>query len=103
MFRRLDNYSTEDLATISYEFNGKMLHAISGENLAAALLREGVPFFRLHPIDSSQRLPFCMMGVCQECLVTVDGGGTRRSCLITVQQGIVVRSVSKIDQVGDAL
>jgi NADH dehydrogenase/NADH:ubiquinone oxidoreductase subunit G len=32
-----------------------------------------------------------MMGVCFECLVEIDDIPARQSCLITVQEGMVIR------------
>jgi sarcosine oxidase subunit alpha len=31
-----------------------------------------------------------MMGVCFECLVTVDGVGNRQACLVHVREGMTV-------------
>jgi sarcosine oxidase subunit alpha len=33
-----------------------------------------------------------MMGVCFECLVTVDGMGSRQACLVPVRAGMVVET-----------
>jgi predicted molibdopterin-dependent oxidoreductase YjgC len=33
-----------------------------------------------------------MMGACFDCLVEVDGVGSRQACLVAVRPGMVVRS-----------
>ena len=35
-------------------------------------------------------MPFCMMGVCYECLMTIDGVGNQRGCQTLVSQGMRV-------------
>lgn len=62
-----------------------------GENLAAVLLRQATPLFRKHPVDGSPRAAFCMMGVCFECLVEVNGVANQQACLIKVKDGMRVR------------
>ncbi|MBK1710972.1 2Fe-2S iron-sulfur cluster-binding protein [Marichromatium gracile] len=36
------------------------------------------------------RAPFCMMGVCFDCLAVIDGVPSTQSCLVTVQEGMQV-------------
>ena len=62
-----------------------------GEILAAVLLRQPNPLFRKHPVDGSPRTAFCMMGVCFECLVEVNGVANQQACLIKVEEGMQVR------------
>ena len=45
---------------------------------------------RVTPVLASARAPFCMMGVCFECLVTIDGMGSRQACLVEVREGMRV-------------
>ena len=35
-------------------------------------------------VSGAPRLPYCMMGVCFDCLVTIDGVGNRQGCLVPV-------------------
>ena len=44
------------------------------------------------PRTGSPRGAFCMMGVCQECLVRIDGV-LRQACLTPVEDGMRVESV----------
>ena len=60
--------------------DGQPLGAHEGEMLAAALLAAGVVRLRSSPLDHAPRGAFCLMGVCQECLVRIDGV-TRQACL----------------------
>ena len=53
--------------------DGVSIEAYEGEMLAAALMAAGIWRLRDSPRAGSPRGAFCMMGVCQECLVRVDG------------------------------
>jgi D-hydroxyproline dehydrogenase subunit gamma len=57
---------------VSFMFDGQSVTGIEGQSVAAALLSAGVRHWRDAP-DGSPRSGFCFMGLCQECLVEVDG------------------------------
>jgi len=77
---------------ISVEFNGRSL-AVPGQcSVAAALLAAGVSRFRSTPVSAAPRAPYCMMGVCFECLLEIDGVANAQACLVTVQPGMKIRS-----------
>lgn len=71
--------------------DGVRYEASPGDNLAAVLMRHGLSPFRKHPVDQSGRAPFCMMGVCFECLVEIDGVPSMQACLTNVEDGMIVR------------
>ena len=64
----------------------------AGISVAAALLVGGVHEFRLSAVSQSPRAPYCMMGICFECLVEIDGVPVRQSCIVPVRDGMQVRS-----------
>lgn len=70
--------------------NGAPVPARTGQSLAAALMAAGMHDFRHSPGGHPRGL-FCGMGVCFECLVTVDGQPGQRACLIVVASGMQVR------------
>lgn len=72
----------------SFAFDGQPVDAYPGESIAAALIAAGEWSFR-HARDGTARGPFCGMGVCGECLVTVDGVA-KRACLEPVRAGATV-------------
>lgn len=77
---------------VTIEFNGLPLQVPPVQSLAAALLVAGIQRFRATPVSGEPRAPFCMMGACFDCLVEVDGVGSRQACLVAVRPGMVVRS-----------
>jgi predicted molibdopterin-dependent oxidoreductase YjgC len=77
---------------IEVEFDGRRLEVLGQRSVAAALLAAGVSRFRSTPVSGAPRAPYCMMGVCFECLLEIDGIPNRQACLATVQPGMKIRS-----------
>jgi sarcosine oxidase subunit alpha len=68
--------------------DGRPITAQSGDSVAAALLAADVLVCRTSAVSGAPRAPYCMMGVCFECVVTIDGEGSRQACLIPVRDGM---------------
>ncbi|OEO23908.1 hypothetical protein AX279_18855 [Pseudomonas sp. J237] len=81
--------NAQSWVTIDYE--GHQLRVPQGVSIAAALLASGVRHSRTTPVQGANRAPFCMMGVCFECLVEVDGVPNRQGCMTLVSDGLRVR------------
>lgn len=77
---------------IEVEFDGRRLEVLGQCSVAAALLAAGVSRFRSTPVWGAPRAPYCLMGVCFECLLEIDGISNRQACLVTVQPGMKIRS-----------
>jgi D-hydroxyproline dehydrogenase subunit alpha len=77
-------------ATITIDFEGVPLEARPGESLAAALTAHGVNVFRTTRCAAERGL-FCGMGVCQDCLVEVDGKPNQRACMTKIDRPLTVR------------
>jgi hypothetical protein len=75
---------------VRFTFEGRPMTARAGDTVAAALLANGTAVFRDTPVSGAPRGPYCMMGVCFECLVVIDGVGNRQACLIAVEDGMSV-------------
>jgi sarcosine oxidase subunit alpha len=88
MFRRLDDAG----ATVALTVDGNAIHACEGDTVAAAMLAAGLDHCRTTPVTGAPRAPYCLMGVCFECLVTIDGVGSRQACLIPVREGMAVET-----------
>ena len=97
MFRKIEG-ATFDQVTISFE--GNEIKADRGQTLAAALLAAGVGHFRTSVTTGESRAPYCLMGICFECLLTVDGIQNRQSCLIEVCEGMTVSRQHRARDIG---
>ena len=87
MFARLPETCVK---TVSLTIEGKRVDARPGDTVAAAMLAAGFEHCRTTPISGAPRAPYCMMGVCFECLVAIDGVGNRQGCLVAVREGMRV-------------
>ena len=79
-------------APVDIWFNDQPLRVPGGRSVAAALLASGIARFRATPVSGAPRAPYCMMGACFECLVEIDGVPSRQSCMVTVRDGMRIRS-----------
>ena len=52
------------------------------------VLAAGFDSIRETPVEGCERGPYCMMGVCFDCLAEIDGAANQRSCMIEVQPGM---------------
>jgi predicted molibdopterin-dependent oxidoreductase YjgC len=87
MFRRIDTTPGE----IRFSYDGSEFVARPGDSVAVAMLAAGVTTLRETPVSGAARAPYCMMGVCFDCLVEIDGVGNRQACLTLVADGMQVR------------
>jgi len=85
MFTRVTSDETQ---TVTIHFEGEKLIVRKGLNVAAALLEAGISHFRETPVSGASRAPFCMMGVCFDCLLTIDEMHNQQSCMIEVSEGM---------------
>ncbi|RUV97486.1 (2Fe-2S)-binding protein [Mesorhizobium sp. M5C.F.Ca.IN.020.14.1.1] len=76
--------------SVEITIDGKAVAAREGEPLAAVFLRLEDIHTRTSFFSSQPRAPFCMMGVCYECLVHIEDIGTIRSCQQAVTAGMKV-------------
>jgi sarcosine oxidase subunit alpha len=92
MFKRLSEPRADAGETVSLKVDGKDIRARAGDTVAGAMLAAGVDRFRTTPVTDSPRAPYCLMGVCFDCLVTIDGVGSRQACLVPVREGMSVET-----------
>ncbi len=85
MFRKLHD---PGLKAVTVQIDGKPVSAETGESVAAVLLRQPEGWSRTTPVTHSERAPYCMMGVCFECLVEIDGQGSTQACMTPVRDGM---------------
>jgi NADPH-dependent 2,4-dienoyl-CoA reductase/sulfur reductase-like enzyme len=78
---------------IEIEFEGRRLQAREGESLAATLTAHGIRDFRTTRCGAERGI-FCGMGVCQDCLVEVDGRANERACMTIIDRPMIVRRES---------
>ncbi|MBB2974030.1 (2Fe-2S)-binding protein [Mesorhizobium sp. RMAD-H1] len=87
MFKRIED---DRRKPIEITVEGERVTAREGDTVAAALLASGLDVRRSTAVSGAPRLPYCMMGVCFDCLVTIDGVGNRQGCLVPVREGMKI-------------
>jgi len=75
-------------ATVEVLVDGRPVLVPEGASAAAAVLVAGLPALRTTPVGAAPRLPYCMMGVCFDCLAEIDGVPNRQACMVTVAPGM---------------
>jgi len=88
MFRKRPDAS---LSTVPVTVEGIDIRVPEGVSAAAAMLLAGLAGTRETPVSGAPRAPYCLMGVCFECLAEIDGRPNRQSCMVTVAPGMAIR------------
>jgi predicted molibdopterin-dependent oxidoreductase YjgC len=89
MFQRLPELGGE---SAEVTIDGKTATVRAGDTVAAVLIAAGLDHCRTTPVSGAPRAPYCMMGVCFDCLVTIDGVGNRQGCLVRVRPGMAIET-----------
>lgn len=71
--------------------DGHERHVPSTLSAAAAVLAYGGGVVRTTPVSGELRAPYCLMGVCFECLLEIDGIPNQQGCLVQVSEGMRIR------------
>ena len=91
LFRRL---SDPPGGEVTIRFDGQAVAAREGDSVAAALLAAGHAVLRTTPVGGKPRGPWCMMGICFDCLVEIDGVPNMQACMIPVRDGMEVQTMA---------
>ena len=76
---------------ITIVVNGRTCAAFIGETVHAALLASGYRVLRKTVKTGQLRGIFCGMGVCYDCLVTINGVPNQRACMTIVEDRMEIR------------
>lgn len=79
-------------AAITLQLDGAPLPARRGQTVAAAMLAAGRRVLRRTRRAGRPRGVFCAMGVCFDCVMTIDGKAGVRACMTKVEEGMQVSS-----------
>lgn len=85
---------------VEIEVDGERIAAYEGETVAAALIASGRRLFRKTARYDAPRGIFCGMGICFDCVMTVNGVPNTRTCVTPVEDGMKVETQRESDWVG---
>jgi hypothetical protein len=87
-----------DSATVPVWVEGRRVYVPAGASAAAAVLVAGLRNIRETP-RGNERAPYCMMGVCFDCLAEIDGVPNRQSCMVEARPGMQIRRQLRVRKV----
>jgi glycine/D-amino acid oxidase-like deaminating enzyme len=82
--------SRDARATLQIHFEEEPLSTAPGETVAATLVAHGRLALSTDKLGDRRGL-YCGMGVCHDCLVTIDGRPGQRACLVKAADGMRVK------------
>jgi predicted molibdopterin-dependent oxidoreductase YjgC len=77
-------------AAFTIELDGEPVTVAPGQTVAAALIAAGHRSWRRTRIGDRPRGVFCGIGVCFDCLATINGTPNQRACLVEAAPGDIV-------------
>ncbi|MEQ6889717.1 (2Fe-2S)-binding protein [Halomonas sp. CS7] len=78
-------------ATVTVFVEDTPIEVSQHDSAAAAVLAAGLLPSRTTPASEAPRAPYCLMGVCFECLIEIDGAPNQQGCMIPVREGMRIR------------
>ncbi len=87
MFRRIEDSGSD---TVTLWIDKREFQVPAGISVAAAVLLCGFDKVRNTPVSGSPRLPYCMMGICFDCLMCIDGVPNQQACQLEVRQNMTI-------------
>jgi len=77
-------------ATLTISVGGSPVVAREGESILAALWAAGIRALHTTAQTEEPRAFFCGIGICFDCIVTVDGEPNVRACMTPVRDGMSI-------------
>lgn len=72
--------------------NGVSLTSHEGQSVGALLLENGQRATRTTRQNARPRAMFCGIGICFDCLITINGITNQRACVTTVEEGMTIQT-----------
>jgi aerobic-type carbon monoxide dehydrogenase small subunit (CoxS/CutS family) len=86
---RFDRRDETARAVVDFVLDGEPAQGLAGDTLMTAILtRDG--YVCRNEFDGTKRAGFCLMGACQDCVVSVEGRGRLNACLTYLEPGMRV-------------
>ncbi|HEX8093719.1 (2Fe-2S)-binding protein [Jatrophihabitans sp.] len=74
----------------AFTFDDRPIDFVEGQSVGAALINAGIYSWRVTRRAGTRRGLFCGIGVCYDCLVTVNGAPNQRACQVAAATGMAV-------------
>ncbi len=80
------------MTEIQVTLNGRTIDATEGQSVGALLLEHDERITRTTRFDEKPRGMFCGIGICFDCLITINGVTNQRACLTSVENGMSIQT-----------
>ena len=84
--------------SIEVTIDGRKALAYEGELVSTVLTAQGVSIFARKHATGRPSGVYCGMGVCYECLVTINGVGSQRACQTFAADGMSIETEVQVDR-----
>jgi predicted molibdopterin-dependent oxidoreductase YjgC len=81
-----------ELKSIQVKINGQRVIVQPNDSVASAILLSGIDVNRTTPVSGKKRAPYCMMGVCFDCLVKINGEDNIQACMTKVEENMDIQT-----------
>ena len=78
------------MTEIKVILNGETIETIDGQSVGAFLLEQGTRITRNTRFNKLPRGMFCGIGLCFDCLITINGIPNQRACVTGVEDGMAI-------------
>jgi hypothetical protein len=76
--------------TSTVRFGDRSVPFRDGQTVGAALVAAGIRSWRTTRVQGRPRGLFCGIGICFDCLISIDGTPNQRACLALARPGLQV-------------
>ncbi len=85
--------------TVKIYFEDEEKIVPKGISVAAAVLGHiHAEYTTIHALAEDHRAPYCMMGVCHECLMEINGVHNVQACITIVEEGMRIYRGKKLSE-----
>lgn len=82
----------------TFTFDGREIPLGPGQSVGAALMSAGIRSWRTTRKNGRPRGLFCGIGICYDCLITIDGVPNQRACLTPAEPGMQVSGGAQAEE-----
>ena len=82
----------------TFTFDGRAIPLQPGQSVGAALVAASIRSWRTTRKNGRPRGLFCGIGICYDCLITIDGMPNQRACLTPARPGMQTASNGGVEE-----
>lgn len=80
--------------------DGTAITALEGQSVGAFLIEQNQSTTRTTRFGEKPRGMFCGIGICFDCLITIDGVTNQRACVTRIEEGMSIQTQAGSGRIG---